>query len=135
MSQEPVVVRAKLAAAMTPPLLLIAPAVLWVGLSHPGAALLMACIATAGVCAVALICFWCGKPAARDTFKTRAKGSGAQTMAEMASSASWSMLVFSVLVAVLNRGARAYALIGAAAALLAAASVQGVAWAMRARRD
>ena len=129
-----VVVRAKLVAVMTPPLLLLAPAFVWVGLSHPGAALLMACIVASGVCALALICFWCAKPAARDTFKRRAKGSGAQTAMEMLCTISWSTLVFTALMAAIQPAARTYALIGAAVALLVAAAVQGVAWALRLRR-
>lgn len=127
--------RAKLIAVVTPPMLLLTPVFAWVGLHQPLAALLMLGMVGAGAFAIAQICLWCGKPAARESFKTRAKGNGMMTVLEMLCSASWSALVFSVLLAVTGPAPHKYALIGAAVALLAAACVQGLAWALRVRRD
>ena len=125
---------AKLIAVVTPPMLLLAPVFAWVGLHQPLAALLMAGTVGAGAYAIAQICLWCGKPATRETFKMRAKGNGMMSVLELACSASWSALVFCVLLAATNPEVRKYALAGAAAALAAAACVQGLAWALRVRR-
>jgi ABC-2 type transport system permease protein len=66
--------RAKLAAVMLPPLLLVVLPLGWLALSRPGPALLMAALITCAVGSAALAVLRFGKPAPRGEFRTRGQG-------------------------------------------------------------
>ena len=96
-------------------------------------ALLYAALGGGAVCCMALLCLWGGKPATRNAFKTRHQGRSGQTVFEMLCTFSWSGLVFCVLLAVMNPGARMGALIGGLVALAFALGTQVAGWMLRLR--
>ena len=123
--------RAKLAAAMLPPLALVALALAWFAPGHPAAAATMLATAIPASACATLVVLWCGRPAPRGDFKLRGKSSLLGTILEMFSGMCWAGLSF-VLQSRLGAGAwSGLLLLGGLCALLGAMLVLGTAWLFR----
>lgn len=124
--------RAKLAAAASPPLALVALPLLWFAAHAPGpglATLISATLATVGAVYVVL---WCGRPAVRADFNRRSKRNARSGLLELASNAGWAGAIYVLLAGTAGIGGVHYlgwSALAIAGALLAA----GLAWASRTR--
>lgn len=125
--------RAKLIAAVAPPLGLVSLPLLWAATHQPLAAALMSMAVMLGAVSAALIAMWCSRPAPRGDFKMRVKGNATATVLELISSMSCAATAF-LLVSVASQPARgAYWTLGLAAALLLALLTLAAAWRWRYR--
>jgi ABC-2 type transport system permease protein len=76
------VVRAKLAAAVMPSVVLLVVPVAWVALRAPAAAAFLLLCAVSGTLSAALVVSWCAQPAPRGDFQRRARGHPLSTFLE-----------------------------------------------------
>ena len=121
---DDVVVRAKLASACLPALLLVTPAVIVIAAMDWRAGLLTLALCPAAAVSAGTQQFWAGKPQPRRTFRFRQKGSMLLALSEYAMAGCWS-------------AAASLAIRGSAFGLLAAGAavtVLGVSWLARVRR-
>lgn len=121
---DDVVVRAKLASACLPALLLVTPAVAVIAAMDWRAGLLTLLLCPAAAVTAGIQQFWAGKPQPRRTFRFRQKGSMLLALSEYAMAGCWS-------------AAASLAIRGSAFGLLAAVAavtVLGVSWLARVRR-
>ncbi|MFL6707141.1 MAG: putative ABC transporter permease subunit [Massilia sp.] len=91
------VARAKLAAAVTPALFLLAAPLAWVAWRAPAAALLLAACVAGGAISAGLIVHWSAVPAARGDFQRRARGNVLSTFLEFGTGMVWSGLSWTAL--------------------------------------
>lgn len=119
-----VVVRAKLASACLPALLLVTPAVIVIAIMDWRAGLLTLVLCPTAAVAAGIQQFWAGKPQPRRTFRFRQKGSMLLALSEYAMAGFWSAA------ASLTVRGSSFGLLAAAAAV----TVLGVSWLVRVRR-
>ena len=121
---EDIVVRAKLAAACLPALLLVLPAVAVIAVMDRQAGLLALLLCPVAAVSAGIQQFWAGKPQPRRTFRFRQKGSMLLALSEYAMAGCWSAA------ASLTIRGSAFGLLAAAVALL----VLGLSWLTRVRK-
>lgn len=127
------VARAKLVAAVTPALLLLAVPLLWLLWRQPLTALLLALCATGASVGAALAVRWCARPAARGDFRLRARGNFLNTMLELATAMSWTGLTLVALNLAHGHPFDFLAAVTGAALLGALLLLTGAAWLRRQR--
>jgi len=123
---------AKLAAAVMPPLLLVALPLLWLLVRAPLPGLMAAFTVSASVLSAGLIVLWAGRPAQRSNFKGRGKENMLSTFLEMFSTLSWAALSWALIS--MTARATSWTLLAGAAALAVAFAVLLTAWLLRRNR-
>jgi ABC-2 type transport system permease protein len=123
---------AKLAAAVMPPLLLVALPLMWLIVRAPLAGLLAAFTVSASVLSAGMIVLWAGRPARRSNFKGRGKENILSTFLEMFSTLAWAALSWALISMTVQ--AASWHPIAGAAAIAVALGVLLVAWLLRRNR-
>jgi len=88
-ASQPVIRRAKLAAAMLPVLGLVAVPLLWLTARMPTAGLVACLVVCGAVSGAGLVVFWCGRPGVRSNFKGRGKGGMVMNILELFNGLAW----------------------------------------------
>jgi ABC-2 type transport system permease protein len=130
-ASQPLIRLAKLAAATMPPLLLVAPALVWLVVRAPVPGLLVCFAVTGAMLGAGLIVSWVGRPAPRSDFKMRGKENLLCTIFESVNALSWGALGW--LLVTMTAPGSALAAFGAAGALTAALASLLLAWLFRRR--
>jgi ABC-2 type transport system permease protein len=123
---------AKLAAAVLPPLAVIAVPLLWMMIRMPVAALVVAITTMAAMAGAALIVMWCAKPGARSQFK--AKANFLVNFLELLSNLSWAAVAWQ-LVSASQKPMSPSAMVVTLLAALAGFLMIGAAWLLRRSQD
>lgn len=127
--------RAKLAAVTMPALAIVGLPLLWVLARDPLAGVLMGATIAASVASSALIAMWCGRPAVRGEFKTRAKGNFLSNALEMLNAFAWGGLAFLLLNIRVERAVSDSKLLVMGGLLAAAVAILFCAWLCRQADD